>query len=175
MCGPPASGKSTWANKALYYWVNLGLNCVYVSRDNIRFATLSSGEGYFAHEQEVIVRYYNQIYVALLDKSVNIVIADATHLTPVARKKLLNNVLPSKSELGDIKIDITPIYFPTDLDTCLQLNAQRTGRACVPEAPLTAMYESFKIPTLEEDSRYTEIYPANELDLLAYVKEEMDE
>ena len=45
---------------------------------------------------------------------------------------------------------IIGIYFTTSRDTILQRNAQRTGRALVPEDAVINMFNSLTKPTLEE-------------------------
>ena len=73
--GPSGSGKSYLAK----HIQETHDDCIIVSRDAIRFALLKDGEDYFAHEDEVVRRYYDNINRAIgVHKYV---IADATHLT----------------------------------------------------------------------------------------------
>ena len=64
MCGPPASGKSTFANFYFTkdpYWSKK--SWIIVSRDKIRFSFLkkNSSTNYFEHESEVFNEYVKTI------------------------------------------------------------------------------------------------------------------
>ena len=64
MCGPPASGKSTFANFYFTkdpYWRKK--SWIIVSRDKIRFSFLkkNSSTNYFEHESEVFNEYVKTI------------------------------------------------------------------------------------------------------------------
>ena len=65
-----------------------------------------------------------------------------------ARNKLFSRLTKKPNE-------IIGIYFTTPLDTILQRNAQRTGRALVPEDAVVNMFNSLTRPTLDEG--FTEI------------------
>ena len=65
-----------------------------------------------------------------------------------ARNKLFSRLTKKPNE-------IIGIYFTTSLDTILQRNSQRTGRALVPEDAVINMFNSLIKPTLHEG--FTEI------------------
>lgn len=136
LCGPPASGKSTWAREHKE-------DMVIISRDEIRFSMLRVNEDYFAHEDEVLERFYDSINCNLEDYT-RPVVADATHLSVKARRTFLANIL------GKENIDIIAVSFETPWQECSNRNAMRKGRARVPETALYKMYKAFRYPTTEE-------------------------
>lgn len=137
LCGIPGSGKSTWAQKIVN---EHGENKVaWISRDKIRFALIKSDEEYFSHETEVINNFILQIQKAIDDK-IPFVIADATHLNRKSRTQLINHLDLHNSE-------ICYVYFDIPLDIALERNAQRQGRAKVPDLVIEKMYYSLTKPT----------------------------
>ena len=147
ICGPPACGKSTFAQEFLQKLSNEGIDKrICISRDAIRFSLLKDGEDYFAHEKEVFSIFVNTIVTQLKD-GVS-VIADATHIDMYSRKKLTYAVDQIYTDY-----DIVYITFDTPLETCLKRNASRIGRMCVPEETIRHMYDKFRPPRNDEDSR----------------------
>ena len=142
MVGAPGSGKST------YIATNAGGEDVIVSRDAIRFAMLEDGDSYFSKEKAVFREYCEQINAAGADGIERTVWADATHLSPQSRKKLLNKL--------DLNLfdKINFVMLETDLKTCLKRNEQRQGRQYVPEKTLIDMYESISYPNAAEILSY---------------------
>lgn len=136
--GPSGCGKSYLAK----HIQETHDDCIIVSRDAIRFALLKDGEDYFAHEKEVVRRYYDNINRAIgVHKYV---IADATHLTVPARRKFFNNVRTKDAcTLG--------IWIDTPLEVALKQNAQRSGRARVDEQVIKDMYKRRVSPRTSED------------------------
>lgn len=100
------------------------------------------------HEREVFQEYVKQIQEGL-DSGHN-VIADATQLNEISRNKLLNR-------LNLDNVQICPVVFKVNLDTCLERNALRTGRAKVPESVLMDMYDEFEVPSYSEKYTYSNI------------------
>ena len=134
MVGAPGSGKSTYAKKILKY------GDIYISRDEIRYSLLTDEDNYFAKENEVIKLFIQTIDEALVNKKhCGDVYADATHLSPKSRAQVLNQ-LKNKDKVSAIYLDIP-------LNVILERNAQRKGRALVPESAVRRMYNSIILPT----------------------------
>lgn len=102
---------------------------------------LKEGDDYFAYEDDVLLEWHKQIYTAL--KEGKDVYVDATHLTPKARKQILN-----KFNLKNV--DVHAVWFNVSLETCLERNEKREGRAVVPRSVIYNMYHSFTPPTTAE-------------------------
>lgn len=138
MCGPSGVGKSFLAK----HIADTHDDCIIVSRDAIRFAMLGKGEDYFAHEDEVIKHFYQNISDAL--RIHEYVIADATHLSVKARRRLFSNIsIPSGTR-------IVGVWIETSVDTALRQNAARTGLARVPEDVIRRMFKTKVSPRKEE-------------------------
>lgn len=137
LAGVPGSGKSTWVRKMIVE--RGGIHC---SRDEIRFSLLKDGEDYFAHEDEVIHTWTEKVRQAILSPDVPNVFIDATHLTEKSRAKVIDS-LPTANYV------LTTVFFDIPLETCLERNKKRTGRAYVPPQVIRNMYASF-----EKDTQY---------------------
>ena len=136
LSGLPGSGKSTWARQKITE--NGGVWC---SRDEVRFSIVKEDEEYFSHENEVFNTWIKQINEALENPEVENVYIDATHLNDKSRNKVLNRLTKN------IDIEkIINVLFLTPLETCLERNKQRSGRAVVPEEVIRNMAKTFQIP-----------------------------
>lgn len=135
MSGLPGSGKSTWVKKQLN---NKG--GFWASRDAMRFSMVREDEPYFERENEVFNAWIAQICEALANPMIEDIYIDATHLNDRSREKTLNR-LP-KENINKI----TNVVFLVPIETCLERNAQRTGREVVPEDAIRNMQKSFKMP-----------------------------
>lgn len=143
LSGAPGSGKTSWAKKQIAQ--KGGVHC---SRDEIRFSLLKDGEDYFAHEDEVIDIWFEKIKKAIENPEVEDIYVDATHLTEKSRANVLNK-LPK----GDYLVII--VFFDIPLETCIERNEQRTGRAFVPPSVIRRMYASYdKNTTLGDVTLY---------------------
>lgn len=144
MCGPSGCGKTTWSKK--YAEEHADEDIRYVSRDEIRFSILKDGEDYFSHEKEVFKKFANTIRQTLIDGFD--VIADATHLNEFSRRKLTQAI---DMYFSDYKIIY--VVFNADVETCIEHNKQRSGRADVPETIIRNMCRDYRIPSKDEDER----------------------
>lgn len=133
MCGIPGCGKSTYAKNLL----KIHPDWEYVSRDEVRYESVTDQDHYFDHEADVYKEFCNRIDMYLLNGKT--VIADATHLTINSRKKLLSNL----SAKGFKTI---VIIMDTPFETCFKRNAQRVGITRVPDKVMYAMKNRFKLP-----------------------------
>ena len=137
LCGVPGSGKSTWAREQV---VKLDGKGIIISRDVIRFSMLGDNDAYFAHEDEVFDEFIKEIQEAINDQEHTSIFIDATHLNEKNRNKVLSRVWRMKDDV------VIGVYFDIPLEECLRRNAQRTGRALVPETVIKNMYESLTKP-----------------------------
>lgn len=137
MSGVPGSGKSTWARS----WAKP--DDIIISRDAIRFAMLKEGDDYFSKENEVLRIFKQQINQAIQNSEVESVFIDATHLSSKSRVDMVRQ-LPA----GDYELIAAAAIVP--LETCLERNAQRNGRALVPEDVIRSMNASYTYPSLKE-------------------------
>lgn len=144
-CGPSGSGKTTYVQNTSSL-----AHCIHISRDEIRYSIIKDDEDYFSHEKEVF-RIFVGTIVELLKKGYNVV-ADATHLNEFSRRKLTQAI---DRYTSDYKIIY--IVFNVDVDTCLARNANRSGRANVPESVIRSMCRDFRAPTKDEDERVIDI------------------
>lgn len=144
MMGISGAGKSTFLKEKCNPKTD-----IIVSRDKIRFSRLSEKDEYFANEQEVWKEYIETLKVFLTDNRYENVIADATHLNPRSRDKVLD-------ALADVldEIDIYLLWVNVSLETALKRNAQRHGRALVPESAIKNMYRSLQEPIEREGFKF---------------------
>ena len=141
--GIPASGKSTYARE-----LAATTGALYISRDEIRFSMLKDGEDYFAHEDEVMDSFIEQIQESI--NSRHNCIADATHLNYSSRVKVLNRL-----DLKNAKVIL--VIMDTPLAVCMARNAKRDGLARVPDSVIKKMWERHRGPDAEEAKRYAQI------------------
>lgn len=136
MCGIPGSGKSTW----LRNHVDVNQKQVLVSRDVIRYRLVNDDASYFSKEDEVWKEFIKQINYFL--KEGYDVFADATHINKGSRRKLLNKIC--------VECKKEAIHINTPVSICLERNAKRQGRECVPSNVINRMYSQFEEPSFEE-------------------------
>lgn len=138
--GIPGCGKSTYIQN------HIKENEIIVSRDKIRFNMLKDNDDYFSKESEVYDKFIEQIDAAITAQKD--VWVDQTSLNRKARNKLF-------SRLNKKPDEIIGIYFNIPITIALQRNAQRSGRALVPEDAIHNMLIALEKPTKKEG--FTEI------------------
>ena len=110
----------------------------YVSRDEVRYQYVSDQAHYFDHESEVYKEFCNRVDMHLINGKT--VIADATHLTPSSRTRLLKNL--------SVKPDnLIAVVMMTPFQVCRERNNAREGIIKVPESNMFKMKNSFKMPS----------------------------
>lgn len=101
---------------------------------------LNENDSYFSQEDRVFQSWIDNINNALNMEDVKDVYVDATHLNNKSRNKTIRN-------LNRKNVDkIVHVVFDVPLEVCLERNAQRTGRAAVPEDVIRNMNNSFTFP-----------------------------
>lgn len=149
MSGIPGSGKSYWCH---HHMTNKD---IYISRDIVRFSMLNDEDDYFAKENEVFKEFIKQIQNAIDSNKYDNIFIDATHLNKSSRNKIFYNI-----EIKNIE-EINLIYLNTPLEIAIERNSKRTGRKYVPENVIKNMYNSFKLPLLEEEPNFNNVYIIN--------------
>ena len=144
LCGVPGSGKSTWGRAKA-----AAVNGTYISRDEVRFSLLKDGEEYFSHEDETWAIFTKKIQDAIDAGDENIIV-DATHNNEKSRNYLLDIL-----KLGDV--NLVAVDFNLPLEVCYAQNAQRTGRARVPEEAIAKMWRAHTAPNSKSKYHYTEV------------------
>ena len=142
LCGPAASGKSTWCKQ------HIKPGETYISRDEIRFSMLKSNDSYFEYENQVFNQFIQDINRELA--AGHNVYADATHLNWKSRNKTLQHII------GKDTIQIVPIVMNTPFYLCLERNAKRSGRQRVPDVEMSKMFNRFTFPT-QDNFNYDDI------------------
>ena len=149
--GIPGLGKSTWIKSHKQFFEG---TVKVISRDQIRFSLLKDGDEYFSKEGEVWVEYVNQTIKSLKENDNTIL--DATHLNIGSRNKILRAL---GKNLKDVEVVV--IFFTGKLELALKRNAQRTGRAFVPETTIKNMYNSIYLPSYILEPYIDNIYIVN--------------
>ena len=149
--GIPGLGKSTWIKNHEQFFEG---TVKVISRDQIRFSLLKDGDEYFSKEGEVWVEYVNQTIKSLKENDNTIL--DATHLNISSRNKILRAL---GKNLKDVEVVV--IFFTGKLELALERNAQRTGRAFVPETTIRNMYDSVYLPSYTLEPYIDNIYIVN--------------
>ena len=137
MCAPPGSGKSTWVLNQMR-----PMDDVLISRDNIRFMLLKDDDDYFACEDKVRDMFFQAIKNNTSNDDFENIYIDATHLTRKTRAQVRSWIRRRPYQIA--------VSFEVPLEVVLERNAQRTGRAKVPETAIHNMYHRYDIPSLKE-------------------------
>ena len=143
MVGVPGSGKSTWVEQEVARLEDDHRTTCVVSRDFVRKSLLSDHDGYFDKETEVFNEFVRQINEAM-ELGIDVVFADATHISPVSRAKLLGRLV------ADPHTKLTFEVIDVPLDIAIKRNARRSGFARVPDSAIKNMKRGFSIPAEKE-------------------------
>lgn len=138
MVGIPGCGKSTYAKETL---LKVHPEWKYVSRDEVRYESVTDQAHYFDKESDVYREFCNRIDMYLLRGDT--VIADATHLSVGSRRKLINHLKAKPDKMFAVFID-------TPFDECMTRNAKRVGITRVPDQSMYNMKRALTPPTHEE-------------------------
>lgn len=150
LVGIPGCGKSTWVRKEIE---KSNVNCVHISRDEVRFSIIKDDEEYFSHEDEVFDEFVKRIQAQIdSDEEVNVFI-DATHINEKGRNKLLDRLVLTENTF------IYPVNFKIPLQTCLNQNELRRdiGRTYVPRSVIRRMHFQKKFADENEKFHYEHI------------------
>ena len=134
------SGKSTFIKQEVARIEEEHRTTCVISRDFVRQSLLTDRDNYFDKETEVFNEFVRQINEAM-ELGIDVVFADATHISPNSRAKLLGRLIADPHT----KLTFEVIDVPTEV--ALKRNAQRTGFARVPDS---AIKKGFSIPTEKE-------------------------
>jgi predicted kinase len=137
LAGVPGCGKSTFA----FNMMRQMDDCL-ISRDNIRFMLLKDDDDYFAREDDVRRMFFQAIKNNTSNNEFKNIFIDATHLSRKVRSQVRNWIRRRPYQIA--------ISFEVPLKVALERNAQRTGRAKVPETVIYNMYHRYEKPTLQE-------------------------
>lgn len=118
MVGVPGSGKSTWIEQEVARLEDDHRTTCVVSRDFVRKSLLNDHDGYFDKETEVFNEFVRQINEAM-ELGIDVVFADATHISPASRAKLLGRLA------ADPHTKLTFEVIDVPLDVAIKRNAQR--------------------------------------------------
>ena len=98
-----------------------------------------------------VFRTFVKSIVELMNEGYDVV-ADATHLNQFSRRKLTQAI-----DMYTTDYKIIYVVFNVSIDTCVTHNANRTGRANVPENVIRNMCRDFRAPIKDEDERVIDI------------------
>lgn len=138
--GPAGSGKSHFAGAFPYHWV--------VSLDEMRERLCGDGGNQEVTPQAVHIQ--NSLVASRMEYGQTTVV-DATNVEADKRASLV--ALARKHQRN-----LAAVLFQTDLDTCAELNAQRTGSRQVPLSTLVWQHGQTPTPQQLADEGFTDIH-----------------
>ena len=133
--GIHGSGKSTFIKKQIENYGG-----IHISRDKIRFSMLKPEDEYFKVEEQVFNAFIEQIQNAIDNYDEEDVYVDATNISSFSRKKLISRI-----NIINVK-EIVWLYFNVPVETALERNSLREGRALVPEEVILSMSKNLTEP-----------------------------
>lgn len=71
------------------------------------------------------------------------------------------------------RFSVTGYYFKSELESCLERNAQRVGKACIPEAGIKGTYKKLELPVHAEG--FDELFYVEIIDDQFLIREWNDE
>lgn len=113
-----------------------------INRDPIRERLIGDDKWTYKKEKEVYKQFVRQIQEAI--NQGGIIVANATHLTDKSRLKLLRAL-----DLSNIDC-ITFVILRRDLETCLERNSWREGKARIPEEAIRDQFAVFTEPDIKK-------------------------
>ena len=155
MVGIPGCGKSYIAQ----HFMMVDSSWAYVSRDDIRFSMLQSGDKYFAQEKNVYKKYIEAIYENLNKEGITNVIADATHINSVSRDRLIHTL--TNKGVNFENINIIPVVVGNDINTTIANNNSREGIKKVPEGIIHSFRKKYGDPKFDRQDYYDIMYVNN--------------
>ena len=105
---------------------------------------INDDDEYFSKEKEVFKLFTDQIRIGLA--TCDNTVADATHLNPASRGKLLHALGDSLKD-----VEVNAIVIDSDLARCIEQNSWRNDRKRVPESALIRMFKNYSAPTFTEN------------------------
>lgn len=151
MCGPAGSGKdyAIYKDKNSFVYKKREAGAKVVSRDKIRFRLIKENEVHTPKKEEPVFTEFVKQIGDFMNEGYD-VIANATHVSRRARKRLRQEVDRYFRRSTRIKYDIIYYVVKRDFETCMAQNAQRSGRENVPESSIRYMCKNFTVPHYEE-------------------------
>ena len=139
--GLPASGKSTWAKD----YVSKNPNTVRTNKDDIR--EMLGVKEWSKGLESIADKTEKASIIAALNEGWDVIVDDTNfNERRVSGIKAMIKKFQSDSKKYknlDTNIDIEEKYFNTDLETCLERNSKRTGKARVPDNVIKDMYNNY--------------------------------
>lgn len=138
MCGIPASGKSTTAEKLARHFDHPPI----VSLDMIREELFGTRKEQ-AHGD--VVYNYSLVDTIMFFKLHDVVIYDATNRTAKMRKRVVEQIQKS------VKCDVFCVYLATDRATAIERNKARDESIRVHEEVIEKMFDTLQEPSIAEE------------------------
>ena len=147
--GIPASGKTSFIRDRIAKYGG-----IHISRDEVRFSMLEDGDSYFGKENAVFEAFAKKVQNAIDDANgPNDIYVDATHISFGSRRKILNRL-----DCANVKERVF-LYFDVPVEVAIARNANRIGRALVPESSMLSMAKNMTKPTA---SQHFKVWTINE-------------